>query len=219
MLAPGALLSVLKQAIPTLDAVSYDNEDLYDVSSSVALGQRLAGLGFKITLCPYTNVGYWKSVKTQLGARVTGSTCRSTTAAGNDVASWNSQMGMTVMPGLDTKTPSGGNAPAQVNTRMAAWKAPAGITGSFIWYYDAILNHPANGSAADYAAAVNTALGTASTGSPRAWRSGGRHSRRRVSRWNTGRVRKRRSRARRWALRSPRPAPVSHKEPDGDEAI
>lgn len=148
------------------DAVSFDNEDLYDVNSSVSFGSMLAGLGYKITLCPYTNVSYWKSVKSQLGASVDRIYLQVYDGgAGNDPAYWSSQMGMTVMPGLDSKTSGGGHTPGQVASRMAEWKAQAGIHGGFIWYYDAILNNPSAGSAADYAAAINNALSSPNAGS------------------------------------------------------
>ncbi|MCC3371522.1 discoidin domain-containing protein [Cohnella sp. REN36] len=157
--------SALKNAIGG-DAISFDNEDLYDVNSSAAFGNMLAGLGYKITLCPYTNVSYWQSVKSQLGTKVDRIYLQVYDGgAGNNPSTWSSQLGMTVMPGLDSKTSSRGNTPAQVNSRMSAWKASAGIAGGFIWYYDAILNNPSGGSAADYAAAINGALGSPSSGS------------------------------------------------------
>lgn len=143
------------------DAISFDNEDLYDVNSSVAFGNMLYGLGYKITLCPYTSASYWQSVKSQLGAKVDRIYLQVYDGgAGNNPATWNSTMGMTVMPGLDSKTASGGHTPSQVASQMSAWKSSAGITGGFIWYYDAILNNPSGGSAADYAAAINGALGS-----------------------------------------------------------
>ncbi|MFB9330157.1 discoidin domain-containing protein [Paenibacillus aurantiacus] len=155
----------LKNAIGA-DAVSFDNEDLYDVSSTVAFGNMLAGLGFKITLCPYTNTSYWQSVKSQLGTKVDRVYLQVYDGgAGNNPATWSNVLGMTVMPGLDSKTASGGNTPAQVSTKMANWKVSAGITGGFIWYYDAMLANPSGGSAADYAAAINNALGTINGGS------------------------------------------------------
>nr|WP_260986775.1 discoidin domain-containing protein [Paenibacillus terrae] len=157
--------AALKSALG-VDAVSFDNEDLYDVNSAVAFGKMLSGMGLKITLCPYTNVGYWQSVKSQLGSSVDRVYLQVYDGgAGNDPAAWSSQLGMTVMPGLDSKTSSGGNTPAQVNSRMSGWKSSAGIQGGFIWYYDAILNNPGGGSAADYAAAINSALGAPANGS------------------------------------------------------
>jgi len=134
--------STLKSALG-VDAISFDNEDLYDVSSSVAFGNMLGNLGYKITLCPYTNTSYWQSVKSQLGSYVDRIYLQVYDGgAGNNPATWSSQLGMTVMPGLDSKTSSGGNTPSQVNSRMSSWKASANINGGFIWYYDAILNNP-----------------------------------------------------------------------------
>lgn len=158
--------TALKNAIGP-DAVSFDNEDLYDVSSTVAFGNMLAGIGFKITLCPYTNTSYWQSVKSQLGDKVDRVYLQVYDGGAlNDPAAWSKQLGMTVMPGLDSRTTSGsGNTPGQVSSKMSNWKATVGITGGFIWYYDAMLANPSEGSAAEYAAAINNALSSATSGS------------------------------------------------------
>jgi len=68
---------------------------------------------------------------------------------------------MTVMPGLWTRHGSGcsaGDSPASVESRMAGWKTSAGINGGFLWLYDDIQKCWAQGTTAQYAAAINNAL-------------------------------------------------------------
>ncbi|GIP24186.1 hypothetical protein [Paenibacillus sp. J22TS3] len=152
--------SALKTALGA-DAASFDDEDLYDVNTSVSLGNMLSGLGYKITLCPYSNVTYWKSIKTQLGSKVDRVYLQVYSGGSwNDPATWSKNLGMPVMPGLDSKTPTYGNTPSQVQSRMTNWKSSAGITGGFMWLYDDMLKYPNYGSPADYAKAINTALGS-----------------------------------------------------------
>ncbi|CDN44144.1 discoidin domain-containing protein [Paenibacillus sp. P22] len=141
------------------DAVSFDDEDLYDSGTTVSFGKMLTGLGVGITLCPYNNQTYWKNVKTGIGAKVDRIYLQVYDGgAGNSPAAWSSALGLTVMPGLDSKTPSYGNTPAQVQSRMAGWKSSAGIAGGFMWLYDDILKYSQYGSAADYAGAINSAV-------------------------------------------------------------
>jgi autotransporter-associated beta strand protein len=62
-------LSALKSAL-SLDAMDYDDEYEYDSGSAVAFGQMCAALGMSVTLCPYTNPGYWQQVVSGLGSTV-----------------------------------------------------------------------------------------------------------------------------------------------------
>ena len=152
---------VLK-TITGADAVNYDDESHYNVADSTTFGQMLVGLGYKITFAPYTNQSFWKGVKDNLGASVDRIYLQVYDGgAGNNPATWNTAMGMTVMPGLWTKHGSGcsaGDSPAQVQTRMAGWKTSAGITGGFLWLYDDILACSAQGTTAQYASAINAAV-------------------------------------------------------------
>ncbi len=161
----GSILYRNFQALKTAtgaDAVNFDDESHYNVADTTTFGQMLIGLGYKITFAPYTNQSFWKGVKDNLGASVDRIYLQVYDGgAGNNPATWNTAMGMTVMPGLWTKHGSGcsaGDSPAQVNTRMAGWKTSAGISGGFLWLYDDIQACWAQGTTAQYAAAINNAL-------------------------------------------------------------
>ena len=71
-------------------------------------------------------------------------------------------MGMTVNPGLWSLHGSAcmqGDAPATVQSKMALWKTTAGIVGGFMWLYDDIQACSARATTAQYAQAINTAVG------------------------------------------------------------
>ncbi|MEI2431052.1 PKD domain-containing protein [Lysobacter yananisis] len=153
------------QALKTVtgaDAVNFDDESHYNVADTTTFGNMLVGLGYKITFAPYTNQSFWRGVKDNLGASVDRIYLQVYDGgAGNNPATWNTAMGMTVMPGLWTKHGSGcsaGDSPASVQSRMAGWKTSAGINGGFLWLYDDIQKCWAQGTSAQYAAAINNAL-------------------------------------------------------------
>ncbi|MES2825201.1 MAG: hypothetical protein V4732_16475 [Pseudomonadota bacterium] len=50
---------VLRNTFPAIGIVDMDCEETYDQTSFVAFCQMLAGLGFGITFCPYTNTAFW----------------------------------------------------------------------------------------------------------------------------------------------------------------
>ncbi|WP_231118249.1 PKD domain-containing protein [Lysobacter silvisoli] len=154
------------QALKTItgaDAVNFDDESYYNVADTTTFGQMLVGQGYKITFAPYTNQSFWRAVKDNLGASVDRIYLQVYDGgASNNPANWNTAMGMTVMPGLWTRHGTGcsaGDSPASVQSRMAGWKTSAGITGGFLWLYDDIQLCSSLGTAAQYAAAVNNALG------------------------------------------------------------
>ncbi len=146
------------------DAVDYDDETLYDVATAVKFGRMLSSIGFKVTLCPYLNSGFWQSVYTQLGPSIVDVVYLQCYAggAGNNPATWNGYFsGIKVQPGLWCKNGSGcssGNTASEVQTLMAGWKSSAGITGGFMWLFDDMLACNSGGTAADYAKAINQAV-------------------------------------------------------------
>ena len=145
------------------DAIDFDDETLYDVVTTVQFGRMLSSLGYKVTLCPYTNPGFWQSVYNQLGSIVdvvylqcyAGGT-------GNNPTSWNSYFpGLNVSPGLwccnGTGCTSGDN-PASVAATMRGWKTTANIPGGFMWLYDDMQSCASQGTPAAYAYAINEAV-------------------------------------------------------------
>ncbi|MCP3097877.1 PKD domain-containing protein [Myxococcus sp. K15C18031901] len=144
------------------DAVNFDDESAYDLAPTTAFGQMLVGLGYKITFAPYTQQAFWRSLKDNLGGAVDTIYLQVYDGgAGNNPASWNTAMGMTVDPGLWSRhgtSCASGDSPASVQTRMSAWKSSAGISGGFMWLYDDIQKCTAQGTTAQYAAAINAAV-------------------------------------------------------------
>jgi len=115
-----------------VDAIQFDDETTYDVNSMVAFGNMLAGMGLKVTLCPYTQQAFWVNVKNQLGTKVDAIYLQCYDGgAGNNPISWNSAFGgFKVSPGLWGNTDS----KTSVVTKMRNWNtAMGGAPGGFMW--------------------------------------------------------------------------------------
>jgi hypothetical protein len=163
---PGSILYRNFQALKNAtgaDAADFDDESAYDVTATTQFASMLVGLGYKITLCPYTNSSFWASVKSNLGSNVDRIYLQVYAGgAGNSPSSWSSALGMTVDPGVWSKHGSGctaGDSPSSVQTKMTSWKSSPGITGGFMWLYDDMQACSSQGTPAQYAAAINTAVG------------------------------------------------------------
>jgi Concanavalin A-like lectin/glucanases superfamily/Fibronectin type III domain len=144
------------------DAVDYDDETLYDAPTAVKFGRMLSSMGYKVTLCPYTNPSFWQSVYNQLGSGIVDAVYLQCYAggAGNDPGAWNSYFpGLKVIPGMwGIAVDSSGSTASQVQAQMTAWHVADGIPGGFIWLYDNIAANTSGGTPADYAAAINHAV-------------------------------------------------------------
>ncbi|GAA5480857.1 hypothetical protein [Haloferula sargassicola] len=114
-----------------VDAILYDDEQTYDVASAVELGNMIAGMGMKVTLCPYTAQSFWTSVKSQLGDKVDAVYLQCYDGgAFNNPATWNAAFGgFKVYPGLWGNT----STPPTVTSRMRNWQQSLGIEGGFMW--------------------------------------------------------------------------------------
>lgn len=151
----------LKDSIPVIDALNFDDESTYDVSSSVKFAVMLAGLGYKIALCPYTSSSYWTNVASQTNNQVKGAVDKVFLqcydgGAGNSPCSWNFN-GIPVYPGLwDTK-----DSPSSVQTKMSNWKKQCNVQGGFMWLYD---DFKGTAATKQYANAINTAFGIGAPG-------------------------------------------------------
>ncbi len=143
-----------------VDAVCFNDETLYSVSTMVTFGQMIAALGRKVTLCPYNNATVWQSVKSQLGSTVDAVYLQCYSGgSGNNPAAWNNYFGgMKVQPGLWCKHGTGctsGDTASTVATKMTNWKSSAGITGGWMWLLDDMLKCT-NSSMAQYASAISS---------------------------------------------------------------
>ena len=63
--------AALKAALP-IDAIDFDDENGYDSSSTIKFAVMLGKLGYRVTMDPYTNNGYWISVVSQINAKRAG---------------------------------------------------------------------------------------------------------------------------------------------------
>jgi len=52
----------LKTAIPALDALDFDDENSYDLGTTVKFGGMVGKLGYHVVPDPYVNASYWQSV-------------------------------------------------------------------------------------------------------------------------------------------------------------
>ncbi|MFI6074544.1 discoidin domain-containing protein [Actinoplanes sp. NPDC051343] len=152
------------------DAINDDDEQHYDLNSTTSFARMVISQGYTFTLVPYTNMGFWRSVKSNLGASVDRVYLQDYAGGtGNDPGAWASSLGMPVDPGLWSKHGSGcatGDSPTDVGNKMRAWKASAGIPGGFMWLYDDIQACAGQYPASAYAAAINNATGGGSTPPP-----------------------------------------------------
>jgi len=152
------------------DAINDDDEQHYDLNSTTAFARMVISMGQTFTFVPYTNMGFWHSLKSNLGASVDRVYLQDYAGGtGNDPASWAAGLGMPVDPGLWSKHGSGcttGDSPTDVGNKMAAWNASAGIPGGFMWLYDDIQACAGQYPASAYASAINNNTGGGSTTPP-----------------------------------------------------
>ena len=151
----------LKAAVPSVDAIDFDDENCYDQSSMVKFAVMLGNLGYKVSLCPYANSSFWTSVASQVNGQRPGTIdrvhlqCYAGGGGNSPNSTWNFGS-VPVEPGLADSdfTPSG------VQSQMTTWKSQYGIAGGWMWLYDDFVG---NGKAAQYASAINNALTTKPT--------------------------------------------------------
>ncbi len=155
--------AALKAAIPALDALDFDDENSYNDPTTVQFATMVGQLGYKVMPDPYVNNSYWinlvSQINTQLPGTVDGVHLQAYAGGqGNSpCVGWNFGS-VPVFPGLWDKN----DTPAQVQAIMTGWHQQCGIIGGFMWLYDDFVG---TGLAAQYAAAINTAVGNGSGGS------------------------------------------------------
>lgn len=156
-----------------------DCEEDVDSSTIVSLCQILFQLGFQITFCPYTSVGFWQGCMQSLwneGMQVSWWNLQCYAGGSwnkSDLTQWldalaavtgSSTPGSYLVPGLavagsegDGQCPTGDDS---FCTTFAGWVA-AGLAGGFAWNYDSIVSNPGECSGAtlaDYVSAINAGL-------------------------------------------------------------
>jgi hypothetical protein len=147
----------LKAAIPSVDALDFDDENSFDQSSTVQFAVMLGNLGYHVVLDPFSNSTYWTGVASAVNAQRPGTVDSVhlqayAGGAGNNPCSGWSFGSVPVFAGLWDQD----DTPAQVQSIMTGWHNQCGVTGGFMWLYDDFVG---TGRAAQYAAAINNAVG------------------------------------------------------------
>lgn len=159
---PGSILykdfQALKTAIPALDAVDFDDENSYDLNTTVEFGVMLGNLGYHVLPDAYDNNTYWMNVVSGINAQLPGTVDGVhlqvyAGGSGNNPcsSSWNFGS-VPVYPGLWDR----GQSASQVESRISGWHSQCGISGGFMWIYDDFVG---NGMAAKYAQAIEVGAG------------------------------------------------------------
>ena len=136
--------AALAAALP-VDAIDFDDENSYDAPSTVKFATMLGTLGYKVTMNPYTNSTYWKSVVSQINKTtpglVDGIHLQTFAGGGGNspcASEWNFGT-VPVFPGISDQTSAPPFlTPAQTQTAMQGWHSQCGITGGWVWIFDQI---------------------------------------------------------------------------------
>lgn len=149
----------LKAAIPALDAIDFDDENSFNSPTTIAFAVMLGQLGYKVNPDAFDNSGYWTNLVSQINTQLPGTVdgvhlqAYAGGSGNNPCVGWNFGS-VPVRPGLWDLNDS----PSQVQSIMSGWHTQCGISGGFMWLYDDFVG---NGLAAQYANAINTAVGGA----------------------------------------------------------
>jgi hypothetical protein len=151
--------AALRAALPAIDGIDFDNEDTYDVSSTVSFALMLKAMGYKeVTLCPYGSEHYWMESLAGIEAKHPGFVttlflqCYSG-GSGNDPGDWidsvekvirdRARAQAMVQPGLaganNERDAGGGFCPDRFQEGFENWKEQS-VGGGFLWRYDFIYN-------------------------------------------------------------------------------
>lgn len=170
---PGGILynnfQALRQALPAIDGIDFDNEDLYDKSTVVDFALMLQNIGFgEVTFCPYVYPDTWaqwlSAIDQKASGFVTGFNLQCYSGgSGNQfqipnwIAAIQQQMGPSfdasgfVYPGLWCIHNSGGvdcsegDCPATMTTKFQGWQS-SNLQGGWIYIYDAIQQCASSGA-------------------------------------------------------------------------
>jgi hypothetical protein len=146
--------AALAKALP-VDAIDLDDENGYDSESTIKFALMLGGLGYHVTMNPYTNSTYWQSVVSQINTQMPGvvdGIHLQTFAGGQGNSPCSSTWdfgGVPVYAGLsDQPSAPPFKSPTAAEAQLKTWHDQCGITGAWLWIYDQIKG---TGQAKDYA--------------------------------------------------------------------
>lgn len=173
---PGTVLyesfSALKGAMPCVDGIDFDDEELYDKPTTVAFAKMLGTIGFQVSFCPYWDHHFWVDCLSEIHADmpnvVVGFNLQCYSGGGGQTpAPWAkhiaAKMGSEfnadrfVYPGLAMNRddwpypPPAAVTPKVIKDTLSGWNQNSPLPGAFIWKYGEI--DPVS-EASDYAAAI-----------------------------------------------------------------
>ncbi|MBC7485255.1 MAG: RICIN domain-containing protein [Cytophagaceae bacterium] len=137
--ATGSMLyrnfKALKNAIPSVDAINNDDEGAYDVNSATSFHIMMADIGYKTTLAPYMNRGYWQSLATNVNNQRGGAVDKIYLqwyegGAGNNPCDW--RLNNIEMHTGDLYYENATTA----NNKMISARDNCGAKGGFFWVYN-----------------------------------------------------------------------------------
>ncbi|HSI52290.1 MAG TPA: hypothetical protein VLA61_28825 [Ideonella sp.] len=148
--------AALKAAIPAIDAIDFDDENSFDLPSTVKFGVMLGKLGFHVVPDPYFNASYWTQVAAKINKQLPGTVDAVHLQAyaggtGNSPCQGWDFGDVPVLPFLWDADDS----PRQVGNQMKSWHTECGIVGGGLWLYDDLVG---TGKTAKYARAINAGL-------------------------------------------------------------
>jgi len=145
--------AALKAAIPAIDAVDFDDENSFDLDTTVQFGVMLGQLGYRVMPDPYFNAHYWKQVVSQINAQLPG------TVDGVHLQTYAGGAGNSPCRGWDFGSVpvfpivwDADDTPKQAYQQMHGWHTQCGIVGGGLWLYDDLVG---TGQTATYAKAIN----------------------------------------------------------------
>jgi hypothetical protein len=147
----------LKAAIPSLDAIDFDDENSYNEPTTVEFAVMLGKMGYHVMPDPYDNNSYWTGLVSEINSHLAGTVdgihlqAYAGGAGNSPCVGWDFGT-VPVFPGLWDQV----DTPSQVESIMSGWHSECGIIGGFMWLYDDFVG---TGLAAQYANAINTAVG------------------------------------------------------------
>jgi len=140
--------AALAKALP-VDAIDLDDENGYDSESTIKFALMLGKLGYHVTMNPYTNDTYWKSVVSQINTQMPGlvdGIHLQTFAGGGGNSPCSSTWdfgGVPVFPGLsDQPSAPPYKSPTAAEAQLKTWDGQCGISGAWLWIYDQIKGTP-----------------------------------------------------------------------------
>lgn len=145
--------AALKAAIPAIDAVDFDDENSFDLTTTVQFGVMLGQLGYRVMPDPYFDASYWKQVVSQINTQLPG------TVDGVHLQTYAGGAGNSPCHGWDFGSVpvfplvwDADDTPMQTYRQMNSWHTECGIVGGGIWLYDDLVG---TGETRKYAKAVN----------------------------------------------------------------